>query len=102
MATGQKVRGGKLEAWVMDEHRVGLQPVLMRIWAPRGKRPIVPVCSRYEWLYIYAFTHPTSGRSFYLLMPTVSIDAFSLALHYWSKVKQRRALSRAKIAISSP
>ena len=88
MATGQKLRGGKLEAWVMDEHRVGLQPVLRRLWAPRGKRPIVPVWPRYEWLYIYAFAHPTSGRSFYWLMPTVSIDAFSLALHEFADFVQ--------------
>lgn len=64
----------------MDEHRIGLKPVLRRIWAPRGQRPTVRIRPRYEWLYIYAFAHPNSGRSFYLLMPTVSIDAFSIAL----------------------
>jgi len=53
----------------MDEHRVGLQPVLRRVWAMRGQRPVVRVWPRYEWLYIYAFAQPTTGRSFYLLMP---------------------------------
>ncbi|MBK4723166.1 winged helix-turn-helix domain-containing protein, partial [Azospirillum sp. YIM DDC1] len=28
-----------LEVWAMDEHRVGLKPVLRRVWAPRGCRP---------------------------------------------------------------
>jgi transposase len=64
----------------MDEHRIGLKPLLRRIWSPRGQRPVVSVQPRYEWLYLYAFAHPNSGRSFYLLMPTVSIDAFSIAL----------------------
>ncbi len=65
----------------MDEHRLGLKPILRRVWAPRGQRPVVPVQPRYEWLYIYAFAHPNTGRSFYLLMPTVSVEAFSVALH---------------------
>lgn len=72
--------GRDLEVWVMDEHRLGLKPLLRRVFAPRGQRPVVAVQPRYEWLYIYAFAHPLSGRSFYLLMPTVSIVAFSIAL----------------------
>ena len=28
-----------VEVWAMDEHRIGLQPVLRRVWAPRGHRP---------------------------------------------------------------
>jgi transposase len=71
-------RGQALEMWVMDEHRIGLKPLLRRIWAPCGQRRIVRIQPRYEWLY--AFAHPNSGRSFYLLMPTVSIVAFSIAL----------------------
>jgi transposase len=64
----------------MDEHRLGLKPIIRRVWALRGQRPVVQVHPRYQWLYIYAFAHPTSGRSFYLLMPTVSIPAFNAAL----------------------
>ena len=64
----------------MDEHRVGLKPILRRVWAPIGQRPIVKIQPRYQWLYIYSFVQPTTGRSFWLLMPTVSIAAFSTAL----------------------
>lgn len=80
LAQEQTALGQTLEAWVMDEHRIGLKPVLRRVWAERGQRPVVPVQPRYEWLYVYAFAQPTTGRSFYLLMPTVSIAAFSVAL----------------------
>jgi len=80
MHQGAHVQEQQLEVWVMDEHRIGLKPLVRRVWALRGQRPIVPVRPRYEWLYIYAFAHPNTGRSFYLLMPTVSIEAFSVAL----------------------
>src|SRR5258706_8693026 len=80
MHQGHQVHGQTLEMWVMDEHRIGLKPVLRRIWAPRGQRPVVRIHPRYQWLYLYAFAHPNTGRSFYLLMPSVSIVAFSIAL----------------------
>ncbi len=28
----------RVELWAEDEMRVGLKPVLRRVWAPRGKR----------------------------------------------------------------
>lgn len=64
----------------MDEHRLGLKPILRRVWALRGQRPQVVVRPRYEWLYLYGFVHPRSGRTWWLTMPTVSIVAFNLAL----------------------
>ena len=68
------------EFWAMDEHRIGLKPILRRTWAKRGQRPVVLVNHRYQWSYVYGFVQPRTGRSFYLLMPTVSIPAFSAAL----------------------
>ena len=61
----------------MNEHRIGLKPILRRVWRRLGQRPVVPVYHRYEWLYVYGFVHPISGRTFWLRMPTVSIDAFN-------------------------
>jgi len=29
-----------VETWAQDEARLGLQPVLRRVWSPRGERPI--------------------------------------------------------------
>jgi len=64
----------------MDEHRVGLKPIIRRTWSLRGVRPVVSVDHRYEWLYVYGFVRPLTGQSFWLLMPTVSIDAYNSAL----------------------
>ena len=71
---------GALEVWAMDEHRIGLKPILRAVWAACGQRPLAPVRPRYEWLYLYGFVQPQSGRTYWLLMPTVSIEAFSAAL----------------------
>jgi hypothetical protein len=61
----------------MDEHRVGLKPIVRAIWSRRGKRPQVPVRPRYQWLYVYDFVQPCSGETAWWLMPTVSIPASS-------------------------
>jgi transposase len=68
----------------MDEHRIGLKPILRRVFTPPGQRPIVPVENRYEWLYVYGFVRPTTGQNFWLIMPTVSIAAFNIALQHFS------------------
>ena len=56
----------QVEVWATDEHRVGLKPIVRRLWARRGQRPLVRVQHRYQWLYLLAFVHPASGRSVYL------------------------------------
>lgn len=69
-----------VEVWAQDEHRLGLLPVLRRVWAPRGQRPITPVHRRFQWLYAYGFVRPTTGTTWWCLLPTVSVAAFELAL----------------------
>jgi transposase len=70
----------RVELWTTDQHRIGLKPILRRIWSPRGQRPGAVVQHRYQWCYLYAFVHPGSGRTWWLLLPTVSIAAFMMAL----------------------
>ena len=69
----------------MDEHRLGLKPILGKVWAPRGKRPIVRVQHRYKWLYLYAFACPESGPSQYWLVPEVNVPAFQLVLEAFAR-----------------
>ena len=64
----------------MDEHRVGLKPILRRVWARRGQRVHAVVRPRYEWEYVYGFVQPERGTTHWLLLPTVSTVAFSAAL----------------------
>lgn len=55
-------------------------PVVRRVWAPRGQRPMAPVRRRYEWLDVYGFVRPITGQTWWGVLPTVDTDAFGLAL----------------------
>jgi transposase len=69
-----------VELWAEDEHRLGLLPVVRRVWAPVGARPTAWGDRRYEWLYVYGFVRPRTGQTWWCLLPTVSAEAFGLAL----------------------
>ena len=69
-----------VESWSQDEARLGLQPVLRRIWCRRGSRPRAIVRPKRKWLYLYTFVHPVSGRSEWLILPRVRTDVMNLVL----------------------
>lgn len=75
----------EVEIWAQDEHRVGLKPILRRVWAPRGVRPGVRVRPRYEWLWVYGFVRPATGQTEWLLLPRVSTELFDLALAHFAR-----------------
>lgn len=72
----------------MDEHRVGLIPILRAVWAKRGHRPVVVVRPRYEWVYLAGFVHPESGRSSWWIVPTISAEIFSSILAAFAQEQQ--------------
>ena len=60
----------------MDEHRLGLKPILGKVWAPRGRTPTAPVKHRYEWLYLYSFACPHSGENQHWVCSSVNTVTF--------------------------
>lgn len=64
----------------MDEHRVGLNPVLRRVWFPWWDIPTAKVHWRFEWVWVYGFVHPASGQTYWWLLPRVNIDLFNQVL----------------------
>lgn len=70
----------QVELWAMDEHRIGLKPLLRRVWAPTGQRPVALVQHRFAWRYLVGFVHPASGRTVFHLATTVSIPVFEVEL----------------------
>ena len=70
----------QVELWATDEHRIGLKPLLRRVWAPIGQRPVAPVQHRFAWRYLVGFVHPASGRTVFHLATTVSIALFEVEL----------------------
>jgi hypothetical protein len=75
----------RVEIWAEEETRLGLKPVTRRVWAPVGKRPSARFKRAYEWTYLYGFVHPRSGRVFWMILPTVNTEMFSLALREFAK-----------------
>jgi len=73
----------QVELWATDEHRIGLKPVLRRMWAPIGQRPLAPVQHRFAWRSLVGFVHPASGRTLFHLgswATSVSIPLFEAEL----------------------
>jgi len=59
---------------------LGLKPVMRRVWAPVGKRPVARFKRGYKWTYLYGFVRPQSGEVYWLIVPTVNVELFSMAL----------------------
>jgi transposase len=74
-----------IELWSSDEHRIGLKPILRRVWALKGSRVKAIVTQRYQWMYLYGFVHPESGKTSWLLMPTVNTAVFTMVLSAFAK-----------------
>jgi hypothetical protein len=85
--------------WAEDEHRLGLLPVLRRVWAPKGQRPTARVERHYEWLYVYGFVRPATGRSWWCLLPRVNADAFAVALDAFARDEGIDAAHRAVLVV---
>jgi hypothetical protein len=69
-----------VEVWAFDEHRLGLKPILRKIWAPRGCRPIANGHHRYQWLYLYGFVRPATGAVVWFIVDGVNTALFSAIL----------------------
>jgi len=69
-----------VEVWAFDEHRLGLKPIIKRVWTPVGQRPQAVVHPRYQWLYLYGFVHPESGRTEWWILPRVNVECLAMAL----------------------
>jgi hypothetical protein len=74
-----------VEVWATDEHRIGLKPILRRVWAPKGERPIALGHHRYEWLDVTAFVQPTSGETFWCVSNGVSKPFFAALLELFAR-----------------
>jgi transposase len=77
--------GAEVQLWAEDGARLGLKPVIRRVWAPVGKRPVARFKRGYEWTYLYGFVCPESGEVYWLIVPTVNVKLFSMALNEFAK-----------------
>ena len=70
----------EIQLWCEDEHRLGLKPVLKRVYVPEGVVPIADVNWRYQWLWLYAFVYPKTGETYWWILPYVNTELFNRVL----------------------
>lgn len=73
-----------MEVWAEDEARLGLKPVVRRMWAKKGERPVALHRTKYQWTYLHCFVEPASGATTWLLLPTVRGELTSMALRIFA------------------
>jgi len=69
----------------MDEHRIGLKPIVRGVWAPVGERPIALGHHRFEWLYVTGFVEPATGQTVWNVANAVCKEMFELILADFAK-----------------
>ena len=50
-----------------------------------GRRPVARFKRGYEWTYLYGFVRPQGGEVFWLILPAVNTELFSMALRQFAK-----------------
>ncbi len=73
--------------------------MLRRVWAPKGQRPIAPVRRKDQWVYVYGVVRPSTGQSWWCLLPTVTTEAFALALAAFARDERIDATHRAVLVV---
>ena len=74
-----------VELWCEDECRIGLVPIVRRVWAPKGRRPAAVQHLGRQGLYVYGFVRPGTGQTFWLLLPALTAEWVSAALAEWAR-----------------
>ncbi|MCA1838472.1 MAG: hypothetical protein LC674_06945 [Actinobacteria bacterium] len=65
---------------------------MRRVWAPVGRRPVVRFKRGYKWTYLYGFVQPESGEVYWLILPTVNVQVFSMALSEFARGRWELAI----------
>jgi transposase len=88
----------EIDVWFFDEHRVGLKPILRKVWSETGNRPIAMGHHRYEWLYVYGFVQPKTGETIWYLIPRVNTQWLNIVFENFARDRQREGVkSRALV-----
>lgn len=91
----------RVELWAMDEHRVGLKPILRKVWAKRGRRPVAVVRPRYKWLWVVAFVCPESGESSWWMVPSLNAPTFARLLRAFAEERKAGPDTRVLLVLDN-
>ena len=90
------------QLWVEDEARLGLKPIVRRVWARKGAahRPRCPgAAASCQWLYLYGFVRPKSGATEWFLVPGVSTRAMNAVLAEFAETVGASAKKRFLVVL---
>lgn len=88
-----------VKLWAMDEHRVGLKPILRRMWMPRTALVVALVWPRYESVQLSAFVCPETGETWMTDRFKVNIVNFDEILERFALEHQVEALNRVVLVV---
>jgi transposase len=69
----------------MDEHRLGLKPILRREWVDEFSNATAVVNWRFQWLWLYGFVHPSTGETYWWILPFVNSQLFKRVLEDFAR-----------------
>ena len=85
-----------VEVWSMDEHRLGLKPILRREWVDDFSNANAVVNWRFQWLWLYGFVHPSTGETYWWILPFVNSQLFDRVLkdfaQHWKVGAKKRVV----------
>lgn len=64
--------GSRVKLWMMDEARFGLHTEMRRLWALKGRRPVVTRQIKYQWDYLYGALDVIGGQAHFCQIPSVN------------------------------
>ncbi|MDT9272761.1 MAG: IS630 family transposase, partial [Limnospira sp. PMC 1234.20] len=71
----------QVQLWSEDEHRLGLKPVMRRIYVAEDCQPLAHINWKFEWLWLYGFVRPETGETYWWIIPYVNTTLFSRVLY---------------------
>jgi DDE superfamily endonuclease len=71
-----------------------MKPIRRKVWAKKGKQPISLVNPDYEWLWVYAFCCPQTGRNFCWVMTHFDADSFEKVLEAFARAANKHGKKR--------
>lgn len=72
----------RVEVWLQDEMRFGLQGTTTTVWGETGSRPKVIRQTEYQWCYVFGAVNPRSGNSSALVAPSVNTELMNRHLAF--------------------
>lgn len=85
--------------WAEDEHRIGLHPINRMVWVPLGETPIAPVNLKYEWLWLIGFVEPSSGETYWWIVPRLNWPILERVLADFAQAFEVSATNRIVLVL---